>query len=237
MTVTNPGPSDVQVTLIAYTPRGSIASRTSITPRAGQSLAWSPGQASGHLGVTVSATGPVVVTGQNGQPLSAAPAPRSTWYAVHPGATAISVFNPNDDGVHVDVQFEGGSLVKSEQIDLPRHRSFAVSAHGAQSVVLSTSAGVTVAPIAHFSGTIPVSDLSTWSVFTAAGRYAHVALFNPSGAPAHVTLRTIAGSNTTSRAIVLPVSRTRSLQVRTSGQGARGVIVSSDVPVVAVAAP
>jgi hypothetical protein len=70
-------------------------------------------------------------------------------------------------------------------------------------------------------------------VVASAGPQTNVALFNPSSSPAHVNYTVVSRSSSTLKSLVLPAGTVKSIQARSVNDAPRGVLVRSDVPVVA----
>jgi hypothetical protein len=158
----------------------------------------------------------------------------TAWYALHPHSPQLSIFNPATGDAHVDVRFIGSSTVKGEQLRLAAHQSYRLSTHSATAVVMSASDGVAVGYVGAPRVATPLAPQpSTQAAVTAAGRLTRVTLFNPSAQPAHVTVSMVNHTTVTQRTVLVAPSHVYSVPARTAVGPPRGVVVNSDVPLVA----
>jgi len=232
LTVGNASDKPVQAAITAFGAKGRLRLRSSVQLDARSRATWQvpASMARMRLALTVQATGPIVVSGSG-----AVTDVADTWYAVRPGTSQLSVFNPDlNTATRVDLSFIGSGTVKGLQLQLAPHGSFVFPAHRAQAVVLTSTHPVAVS----YRGTVgggapPVSQPDTESAVVVAGNTTHVALFNPSAQPAHATLSLVSGVNRQQMSVTLAPSQIYTLQTRKPSAPATGVLIHSDVPIVA----
>ncbi|MBV9278976.1 MAG: hypothetical protein JOZ41_02750 [Chloroflexi bacterium] len=112
---------------------------------------------------------------------------------------------------------------------------------GARAVVLSATHDLVVGSVKPASrrarqapgGALLTSQPGERAALTVAGPTTSVALFNPSHRAAHVTLSLVGVTKTSEVRRAIPPSGLVTMRVRSAASAARGVIVTSDVPVVA----
>jgi hypothetical protein len=144
------------------------------------------------------------------------------------------MFNP-DAGVpaRVNVQYVGAKTVASEQIKLGGHRSFTFLTHRARTVVVSASHAIT---LGYSNPAVPRSPLAsepaTRTALTVGGSATRVSVFNPSDRAAHVSLSVVGRAGNYNFTRVIGPSGVFTLQARKAGDPPRGVVISSDLPVV-----
>lgn len=210
----NPGRQPAHVALTLY--RAGHRSRRSLTlPALAHRVLSLPA-------AVVRSSQPIAVQG-------AVPQVRVSWYGIHPGRTAMSLFNPGHRTAAVDVRFVGAPTVTGQQLRLRPGRSFRVNPHGASAIVVQSAVPLAASPA--------VPGAATDASVAAAGSVTGVTLFNPSTEPAHVSYDVLASGGTRRQELVLRPSHLSSVAVRSAGGGPSGVIVHSDVPVVAVPTP
>jgi hypothetical protein len=227
----NASDQTVRATITAFGAKGKVRLRRSVQLDATSRGAWTlPASiASMRLALTVQATGPIIVGG-SGAVTDAADA----WYAIRPGLSHLSVFNPDLNApTHVDLSFVGSGTVKGLQLELSPGGSFVFPTHRAQALVLTSTHPVAVG----YRGTEQhgpetISQPDTQAAVVVAGNNTHVALFNPSPQTAHVTLSLVGGVSRKQKSVALAPSQVYTLQTRKPPAPAGGVLVHSDVPIV-----
>jgi hypothetical protein len=229
--------SAVTVELAAYGTWGGALGHEKATLAAGSSVTWRPPEHPGQYALTVHASSPIVLSDPDGVPLQSAAAPTTDWYALHPRNASLALFNPLNAAVHVSAQFVGAPTVKAEQLRLPPLHSFALATHGARAVTLEATGGLVAAYRSSEQAAAPQSGALTSAGLAAAGADTHVDLFDPSAQPAHVSLALVTPKGTTTITRTLKPQQVASIAARRSGGPPSGVLLNSDVPVVAATAP
>lgn len=234
LSLTTASASEVSVDVTGYAKNGQIRLHEVVQVRRGHGITWTLGRVLVNSGLTLvmHASDAILVTGPTASDPLVASA-RTSWYAVRPRARML-FFNPGDSAVHLDVRFAGAPTVKGEQLRLAPHHSYALSTHGAQGFVANATAPVAMSYLKAGDPTVN-GEPSTRLGFPVAGRKTRVALFNPNptSGPAHVTLTVVRARGSTTSTEVVDPSHVATVVVRRSGTSVTGVILRSDVPVVA----
>jgi hypothetical protein len=225
------------VTLTAYWRWGQVLTRRTIALAPGSTASWSPPGHPGAYALAVHASNPVVLTGPAGVPIQSAGTPTQAWYALQPRNASLALFNPESAPVHISARFVGAPTVKEEQLRLPALHSFSLATHGARAVTLEATGGVVAAYRTPGPAAAPQAGALTSAGLAAAGVDTHVDLFNPSAQPAHVTLALVTPKGTTTITRMLKPQQVASVAARKSGGPPSGVLLNSDVPVVAATGP
>lgn len=224
VSITNPGAAAVKVAVASYSGTKQKFSG-SVVVTAGKTLVWKP---PAKLSSVFRAPAPIVVTGSG-----AAAGLNPSWYAVQPPASHVSLFNPQKSSANVDVRFVGSDTVTGQQLHLSPHRTYSLNTHDATALVISADRKI-AAGYRTAAGTAQIaSQPGTDSVIASTGPQTHVALFNPSTTPAHVAYTVLARGSSTAKSLVVAPGSVATLQARTSADAPRGVVIQSDVPVVA----
>lgn len=235
----NPKMKPIVADVTAFGPKGVVRlhSRVRLQPRDRQDLVLPVGPGSRLISLAIKATGPVVLLPTGSASADPVPQPQSTWYAVRPSAAPLSIFNPDSKApVRIDVRFVG-SAVTSEELRISPHHAFVLRSGNAKAIVLAASQGVSVA---YTQSPAPATSLTsqpvTQTAIEAAGDTTRIALFNPAQKPAHVSLSILGGANPLQVSKVLAPSQVSTMRVRTQSGPPLGVMMNSDVPVVATPA-
>jgi hypothetical protein len=224
ISITNPGTAAVKVAVAGYSGKTKKFSG-SVSVAAGKTVAW---RAPSTLSTVFRAPSPVVITGSG-----AAAGLNPSWYAVQPPASHVALFNPQKSPADVDVRFVGSDAVTGQQLHLSPHRTYSLSTHDARALVISADRSIAAGYRTAAGTTQIASQPGTDSVLASAGPQTHVALFNPSTAPAHVAYTVLARGSSTAKSLVVPPGSVTTVQARSSADAPRGVVIQSDVPVVA----
>lgn len=227
-------------TITTYTRSGRVSSRRTLALAPGRPAIWTQPGRNGRAAaaVTLHATGPVLVSGPASAPVPAAPAARTAWYLVRPRSPHLTVFNPAAVGSQVELRFIGASTVRSEQLRLAPHRSFVAGTHGARAVVLTATGPVAVDDPGDSTASSPVPGQAATQLGVAlAGATTRINLFNPSAQAAHISLSVITGKGSRQESRVLRPLAVTAFRARPAGGPPSGVVLRSDVPVVAAPAP
>jgi hypothetical protein len=231
--VINPGTGSTTVRAAGYGMSGREMARASFAVSGHGSRPLQLPPAKGLRSYVVTASQPILLSGS-----AAVPQPQPSWYAIHPTASHLSLFNPNDQTSLVDLHFLGAPTVTGQQLKLgPRH-SFIVRTHGAHAVVVSSTRALAVAPgRAQPDGPSLVSQATTSAALATGGPVTHVALLNPQNEPAHVSYALIDHMQSEQHSVVVPPGHVATVLARRAGEAPRGVIVHSDVDIVAAPSP
>jgi hypothetical protein len=228
VSITNPAATAVRVAVTGYNAATRKTVASSLTVPAGRTVPWLPAQ---KISVVFKSAAPVVMSGPG---VTAGLNP--SWYAVQPPAKHVALFNPQKSATNVDVRFVGSDTVTGQQLHLSAHRAYSLSTHNARAVVISADRSIA----AGYRTTSPApisSNPGTDSVIASAGPQTRVALFNPSTNPAHVAYTLLERGSSIQKSLVLAPGTVKTVQARTASDAPRGVVVQSDIPVVAQPAP
>jgi hypothetical protein len=237
VSLSNPQTAAAHVSVAAFGRQGRALGQSRVTLQAGATTSWSvPGHPGQHA-ITVHADSAVLVTDPSGVPLTSATAPSNSWYALHPGSTGLSLFNPGSAPTVVAAHFVGAPTVKEEQLRLLPLHSYSLAPHGARAVTLQATGGVVVTYHGSGSSAAPQSQPVTNAGLAAVGSQTHVELFNPADQPAHVTMRLVTAKSTTTITRDLKPLHYGEVSARAATGPPSGVLVNSDVPVVAATGP
>ncbi len=234
--LSNPTAATVTGQITAYGYGGKVRARQPLRVPSLGTVRWSPPAALRKRGLSLSiqVAGKIVVSGISGPLSNAVAQPQNTWYTVAPRASGLVMFNPHASApAQVDVRFVGSKTVKSEQLKLGAHRSYTFSTHRARTVIVSANHAITLGYTNPANARSPIaSGTATRTALTAGGITTRVSVYNPSTQAAHVSLSVVgrAGGYHTTR--VIGPSGVFTLQARKLGDAPRGVVISSDIPVV-----
>lgn len=226
VTITNPAPTAASVAVTGYNSSTHKTFSSRVPVPAGASISWTPPLKSA---VVLKAGVPVVISGSG-----ATAGLNPSWYAIRPPATHVALFNPQKSAADVDVRFVGSQTVTGQQLHLSPNHAYSLSTHNAQAVVISADHSIAAGYRTAAANSAQIaSSPGTDSVVASAGPQTHVALFNPSTGPAHVAYTVLSRGSSTQKTLVLPAGTVKSVQARTAADAPRGVVIQSDVPVVA----
>lgn len=235
LALNNPQGAPAKVELSRYDADGRRVERSSLTLGVGAQSTWAPARTvHGRTSLVIRATEPVIAAASAGQPV---PAPQTAWYVMRPDGSALTLFNPAKAASRLDVRFIGAPTVKREQLHLAGQHSFVLSTHGAGAVMVTGTGGVVVeysrqpAP-----GATVLAQPLTQEGLAAAGTTTRVDLFNPASQPAHISLSLLTGNKTRAVERVIAPLHLSSFTVRRATGPPTGVLLSSDVAVVAAPA-
>jgi hypothetical protein len=239
ITIANPQAKPAVADVTAFGAKGVVRMhiRRRLEPRDRQDLVLPSGLGSPLVSVSIKATGPVVLIAAGGASANPVPQPQSTWYAVRPRAAPLSIFNPdNTAAARIDVRFVG-SAITSEELHISPHHAFVLRSGHAKALVLTASQGISVAYTRSTSqGASLASQPATQTAIEAVGDTTRIALFNPSQKPAHVALTVVGGANQLQISKVLAPSQVSTVRLRDSDGPPLGVMMNSDIPVIATPA-
>jgi len=239
ITVGNATNKPVIANVVVYGARGVVRARARLNLQPSLRAGWGlpPDLAGDDLALTVRANGPVVVGAIDHAEMSEVTQPQTSWYAVQPRGARLSLFNPHArTAVQLDVRFVGSHALTGEQIHLAPHHLYILRTHTASAVVINATAGVTAGYTDRALSGPPASQPATQAALTTAGSVTRVAMFNPSQKVAHLSLALVGGAQVTQRTAVVAPQGVYTMQTRQSIDGPRGLVLTSDVPVVATAA-
>jgi hypothetical protein len=233
--MTNTSAAPIRATVTAYGVKGIVRVRQQVQlpPHVSQTWSLPPAVQTMRLALTVQSSGPVALSDAGSAAFSSVTQAQSSWYAVLPSGRRLSLFNPSPSAVsRIHVQFVGVRRRRSMQRRLAPHHVFVLPPRAATAVVVSATSPV-IAGYAGDGGLVPplATTPSARTAFAAGGSLRRVAVLNPSHQPAHVTVSLQPGQGKTIRTAVV-----RPMHVSTFLLGpatAEGVVVNSDVPVVA----
>jgi hypothetical protein len=225
VSVTNPGAQAARVSITGYSAAKHRTVTTSVAAPAGKTITWKP-QAT--MPVLFKASAPVVISGSG-----ATPGLNPSWYAVRPPAKRVALYNPQKAATDVDVHFVGSDTVTGQQLHLLPHRAYSLNTHSASALVISANRSIAAGYRSPTTGAAIASQPDTDAVIASAGPQTRVALFNPSAQPAHVTYTVMSRGSQTAKTLLLAPAHVATVQARTASQAPGGVMVKSDVPVVA----
>lgn len=232
--LSNPSEQTVGANVTVFGSKGAVRAWTTLRLLPHQSGGWSlPSTAGeGPLAVAVHAGAPIMVSGAG-----TARGGQTTWYALQPRGARVSVFNPDPaQSTRVKVRLEGLGTVRVKLVRVAPHHSALLPTHGAMAVVMAASRPIAVAYTRRALGApAPTSVVVNEAAMPLVGNATRVNLFNPSQQFAHVRLSVVGGTSTREVTKILAPLRTSALSARTSSEGPRGVVVRSDVPIVAAA--
>jgi Cellulase (glycosyl hydrolase family 5) len=231
--LSNPSSAPVTLELLAFGPHGSLRRRGIVHLAALQRRWWTAPLGPGGLppAVSLSASDPIQLAGPKTS--WAVTQPRSTWYAVHPGSRKLVVFNTSVGKTRVIAELFGASSPKSRRFVLGTHQSALVATGPATAVVLRASRDVVAGYAGISQGPLSSQPVTSTSL-TAAGAMTSLSLFNPSNRPAHVAFELTRGLQTGSRQATISPFGVYVMRARQTSWSARGIVMSSDIPVVAV---
>ena len=235
--LSNPTSAAIAGTITAYGFGGKVRLRESVTVPPLGTVRWiGPAnlRARGGVSLSIAAAGKIVVSGPSGPLTNAVSQPQSTWYTIAPHAAHLVAFNPSAIvSARVRVRFVGSSRVRVQQVKLAGHRSYTFSTRRARTVVVSANRAITMGYANPVDGSAPLDSLpTTHAVLTAGGTATQVLVYNPSRSSAHIGISVVGRVNTYASAATVGPSGVYSVQVRKATEPARGVIISSDIPVV-----
>jgi hypothetical protein len=225
ISVTNPSSSAARVAVSGYTGGAKKAVSATLQVAAGTTVVWNPPS---KLSAVFKAPVPIAVTGSG-----ATAGLNPSWYAVQPPSSHVALFNPQNAATDVDVRFVGSDTVTGQQLHLQPHRAFSLSTHAARALVISADRSI-AAGYRTATGTAQIpAQPNTDSVIASAGTQTRVALFNPSANPAHVAYTLLARGSSNQKSLVLAPGGVTTVQARKTTDAPLGVVVQSDVPIVA----
>ncbi|HLJ69579.1 MAG TPA: hypothetical protein VKX16_19660 [Chloroflexota bacterium] len=216
--------------------RGHILARSAIVLGPHASAGWDapPGPGVRRSAVTVTATAPVAVWAQPA--VSAVPAPSTSWFAVRPAESDLTLFNPGTAPAAVDVHYIGAPAVSGEQLRLPAHHSYLLPTEAAQAVSIVSSQPLTAATAGTPSASAGLSSQTTIDVSLAlAGESTGVAVYNPADRPAHVSVSIVIGDHVRQSQLTVDPGQVSSVPARRPASAPSGVSLQSDTPIVASA--
>lgn len=228
--LSNPGSRWVRVDVTWYGQKGRSAPGSPLYVRPRSTMTWTPAPAA-RQSVVLRAAAPVAITATHSEPVSRL---LPTWYVMGTRLSHVALFNPDTARTEVDVRFIGSRTVTGQQVRVAAGRSFSLPTHGAGAVVVTATRPIAVAS----SGTgerLPqlTYQPSTSTALATAGRSTRISVLNPSDRPAHVSYTLVSQLGAAERQAVIAPAHVVSLSARRPTDTARGVIVRSDVPVVA----
>lgn len=234
LTVTNTGAQAVNARLTAFGPKGVVRARQTLHLLPNAATTWSAPASLLPLSVVVQAGGPVVVGGTTPLRDIVAQA-QTTWYAVHPHNAPLVIINPSgQQRVAIDARFVR-SPVRGEQLRLAPHHSFVLPSNNANAVTISADHPVVVAYGA--PAAVPLNSAAgQQTAFAEAGTATRAVFFNSSAQIAHVSVSEVGVGAAGPRTMTLKPSQVYTLRIRSPVAPARGVVVSSDVPIIAAPA-
>jgi hypothetical protein len=189
----------------------------------------------GLFSLVIRAAAPVTVAGAPSGSLGFAAGPALSWYSLRPAGSSLALFDPDQvSAALVDVQFVGTHAVTGEQIRVAPHRLFILSTHQAHAVRVSSSAPIAVAyhQPSRQAGAL-VTQPGAEAAFAASGPARKLTVFNPGAQPAHLDFSILGRAASTERTAVLAPSGVSTFSLGAASPEARGVLLKSDVPIVA----
>jgi hypothetical protein len=240
LTLTNTRRQAIQVTIVGSGQNGKVVVRQTVNLSAGASAPWQlpSHNTAGSVALQIRASAPVVVSGDNGSLVHGLIALQPRWYAMRPSPRSISIFNPAAEPTHVDVRFIGPTVVKSMRLRIAGQHSFALPVTRTRAVVLSADRGVAVGYTGEPQGAAPLlSQPALKTAVTALGKLSRVSVFNPSSQVAHVAITTVGRARAQVVTRELPPDQLYTFVARRPTDAPRGVLITSDVPVVTARVP
>jgi hypothetical protein len=229
--LSNPSSAEARMRVDLYTPKGALSARVTLAVAPHSQLQWAVPPANTQLSAVVRSTQPVVV--------AATPAftthPTSSWYVVRPAAGLLHLYNPAPTQTPVDVRFVGGGALTGQQLRLAGRHSYGLSTHGAKAVVIDSPSPIVVASPPQAGLPAALQSASEAATVTDAGPATRVALFNPTAKPAHISYTLVSRSGMVQHVLDVAPSHVSTVVARQTTDPARGVLLRSDTPVVAVA--
>ena len=231
--LSNPSARPVRVDVTWYGRAGKRRAGTPISVPARGAVRWAPKIVPRESAV-LQATAPVAATGSGSEPVSRL---LSNWYVVATRLSHVVLFNPDSTAARADVRFIGSKTVTGQQVRIAAGRSFSLPTHGARAVVVTATRPVAL----DTRGDGPrlpqlMYQPSTSAALTSAGQSTRITVFNPSDRPAHLAYTLVSRSSAAVRETLVAPRHVVDILARRVDQAARGVIVRSDVPVVAAPA-
>lgn len=234
--VSNPAVGAVTGRITAFGYGGKVRARQFLSVPSLGTVRWSvPAQLrSRSISLSIQLTGKVLVSGTSGPLSNAVAQPQSTWYTVAPQSAGLVMFNPSSaTPAHVTVRFVGARTGRSRQIKLGGHRSLTFSTHQARTVIVSASHAITLGYANPALLRSPlVSVPATRTALTVGGTTTQVSIYNPSRQGVRVGVAVVGRVDSYHSTRLIGPSAVFTSQVRKPGDPARGVVVTSDLPVV-----
>lgn len=232
MTIGNTTAKPVTVSMATFGRKGVRRARQTLFLHAASRLAWSvPAwlRSAPHT-VTFHATGPIVVTGDTANAVATA---EGTWYAVRPGTSHLTVFNPSPTRpARLNVRFVGSPAMLGQQIRLAARNSIQFSAHGARAVIVHASHPVAAGTLGSANPAPLASQAQTTTALPSAGSTTSFSAYNPQTKPAQVTFSDVGPLHASPRTIVVGPGRVATFRARASADAPLGVLSQSNLPVV-----
>jgi hypothetical protein len=236
LVLSNPTASAVSGQITAYGYGGKVRARQSVWVAAFGSVRWTAPAAlrKQPTSLSIQSAGKILVSGISGALTNAVAQPRDTWYTVAPQASRLVMFNPQADvPARVSVRYVGTRTGAYAHVKLGGHRSYIFSTRGARTVIVSATHAITLGYLNSVVGRSPIgSQPSTRTALTVGASTTSVSVYNPSTQSAHVTLAVVGRTGTTTTTRDLGPAEVFTLSVRKFTDAARGVVISSDIPVV-----
>lgn len=234
--LSNPTSAYVSGQITAYGYGGKVRARVSLSVAPFASTRWSapPGFRRQPISLSIHSSGKILVSGVSGPLTNAVTQPRDTWYTVAPQATKLVAFNPlGSTPARVNVRYVGSAIRTSRQLKLGGHRSFVFPTRGARTVVVSATHAITLGYLNSVGARSPIeAQPSTRTALTAGGATTSVSVYNPSDRAAHVAFSVVGRTATTTTTRLVSPAGVVTVPIRTPADAPRGVVVSSDLPVV-----
>ncbi len=236
--ITNPTRSTVTVDTTAYGYAGKTLTRSSVDVPPLQTVRWQQPAAIANRDVSLSvdANNGIMLSGDNGAALDAAPSPQNSWFSTAPGSPRLVLFNPNAASpTRVTARFIGQNAVQSTQLTIKPHRSYALPVHRARAVIVSSTGALAVGR-AESTGLYPgLSTAATpTATVTAGGPVLGASLFNPSSQTARVSVSIVGRVDNFNSTRTIPPHGQITVLARKSSEPARILTLTSNVPIVTV---
>lgn len=228
--LSNPSATSARLTVDLYASTGTRSSRTLLTLAPHGTTAWMVPATRGHLAAAIRSSQPIVV----GAPAPFTSHASPSWYAVHPTGGKLRLYNPGPASTPVDIRFVGARAVTGQQLELGSHQSYALSTHGAKAMVISASRPIASASAGQAGFPVEASAALQSASLAAAGPATKVSLFNPTSQPAHISYTLVSRAGVVQHTLELLPSHLSTLVARHPSDPARGVLLRSDTPVVAL---
>jgi hypothetical protein len=234
--LSNPTASMVTSEITAFGYGGKVRSRASVPLAAFGFARWTapPTFRRQPLSLSIRSTGKILVSGISGPLSNAIAQPRDTWYTVAPQAPKLVMFNPQGSGpVRVNVHYVGAGVGTNKQVKLGGHRSYIFPTRGARTVVVSATHAISLGYPNSGGAPLPIgSQPTTRTALTTGGATTSITVYNPSDRAARVSLSVVGRSSTSNVTRLVGKAQVLTVPVRRAADAPRGVVISSDIPVV-----
>ncbi len=234
--LSNPSGSIVSGQITAYGYAGKVRARENVSVAPFGSTRWTAPAPFRRqpLSLAIRSAGKLLVSGISGPLTNAVTQPRNTWYTVAPQTSKLVMFNPlGSIPARVNVHYVGSGIGKNQHVKLGGHRSLVFPTRGARTVVVSATHAIT---LGYLNATGVRSSIesqpSTRTVLTVGGATTSVSVYNPSNRAAHVAFSVVGRTGATTTTRLIAQAGVITVPVRNPADTPRGVVVSSDIPVV-----